>query len=251
MKTTATSFITDVKGYVEALFEDAVGEPTESMEDNWKEFLNVKTSDSVAKMTLAYELAQPYKDELPFYGLLCIKLCFCLYNDFVMKGELYEQALKYLKNPAILEYAQLNYKYFREIRDAEKVKGIQPQVRKHIQNVERLNGLMGDDEWNLHDGVIHSMCYDREKDELTVVVDTYCRTWSANGDETYLVPFHFSDSVNIECDLDAYNDYIWTSRIYMLNGFIYVEFDSAYLKISSKSLSIGKIVAVKHQKEEE
>lgn len=250
MKSSATSFITDVKGYVQALFEDAVGKPIESMEDKWEEVLNRKTSDSVAKMTLAYELAQPYKDELPFYGLLCIKLCFCLYKNFVMKRELYEEALKHLNNPAILEYAQLNYEVFCEIREAENVKGIQPQARKYIQNVERLDGLMGDDDWNLHDGVIHSMHYDREKDELTVVVDTYCSTWSANGNETYLVPFHFSDSVNIECDLDAYNDYIWTSRIYLLNGFIYVEFDSVYLKISSKSLSIGEIVAVQHQKEE-
>ena len=250
MESSATSFITDVKSYVKALFEDAVDERIESMEDNWTEFLNTQVSDSVAKMTLAYELAQPYKDELPFYGLLCIKLCFCLYKDYSMKRELYEQALKYLSNPDILEFAQLNYKSFCEILDAENVTGIQPQARKYIQNVERLDELMGDDDWYLHDGVIHSMHYDREKDVLTVVVDTYCSTWSANGDETYLVPFHFSDSVNIECDLDAHNDYIWTCRIYMLNGFIYVEFDSVYLKISSKSLAIGEIATVKHPKEE-
>ena len=75
---TYTKYITDVKGYIQALFEDAVGLSVVEMEKDWKEFLNTKTSDSVSKMDLAYELAQPYKDEIPFYGLLCYKLCCCL-----------------------------------------------------------------------------------------------------------------------------------------------------------------------------
>lgn len=61
-------YITDVKGYIQALFEDAVGLSVVGMERDWKEFLNTKASDSVSKMDLAYELAQPYKDEIPFYG---------------------------------------------------------------------------------------------------------------------------------------------------------------------------------------
>lgn len=47
-------------------------------------------------------------------------------------------------------------------------------------------------------------------------------------------------------DLDAGNDYIWTSRIYLLNDYLYVEFESAHLKISSKQLTIGKIITQKY-----
>lgn len=234
-------YITDVKGYIQALFEDAVGLPVVEMEKNWKEFLNTKSSDSVSKMELAYELAQPYKEEISFYGLLCYKLCCCLYRKDHQEKELYEEAVKYLRHPEILKDAQINQRFFLERFHAEYIEGIQEEALKRIKHVERLQPFMGDDQWNFHDGVIHEMRFDREKDRLTVVIDTYCRTWSDSGNETYLVPFIFTDCVNIEMDLDAGNDYIWTSRIYLLNDFLYVEFESAHLKVSSKQLAIGKI----------
>ena len=89
-----TKYITDVKGYIQALFEDAAGLSVAEMEKDWKEFLNTKSSDSVSKMDLAYELAQPYKEDIPFYGLLCFKLCCCLYRKDHQKKELYEEAVK-------------------------------------------------------------------------------------------------------------------------------------------------------------
>ena len=70
-----TKYITDVKGYIQALFEDAVGLSVVEMEKDWKEFLNTKSSDSVSKMDLAYELAQPYKEVIPFtafFVLSCV-----------------------------------------------------------------------------------------------------------------------------------------------------------------------------------
>ena len=42
-----TKYITDVKGYIQALFEDAAGLSVAEMEKDWKEFLNTKSSDSV------------------------------------------------------------------------------------------------------------------------------------------------------------------------------------------------------------
>ncbi len=240
-----TDYITDVRGYIQALFEDAVGLPIVEMEKNWKEFLNTKSSDSVSKMELAYELAQPYKEEIPFYGLLCYKLCCCLYRKDHLEKELYEEAVKYLHHPELLKSAQRNQRYFLERFHAEYIEGIQEEAIKRIKHVERLQPFMGDDKWNFHDGIIREMRFDREKDRLTVIVDTYCRTWSDSGNETYLVSFIFTDCVNIEMDLDAGNDYIWTSRIYLLNDFLYVEFESAHLKVSSRQLTIGKIITQK------
>lgn len=245
MESKAINYITDIKGYVKALFEDAVNLSVTDMEADWVEFLNTKTSDSVSKMELAYELAQPYKEELPFYGLLCFKLCCCLYREDNKRKELYEEAVKYLHNPIFLQSAQKNQHYFLERYDAERIDGMQEEAAKRIKHVERLEPFMGDGCWNFHDAVIHKMKYEREKDKLTVVIDTYCRTWSESGDETYLVPFVFTNCVNIEMDLDAGNDYLWTSRIYLLNDYIYVEFESAHLKVSSKQLSIGKVVTQK------
>jgi hypothetical protein len=51
--------------------------------------------------------------------------------------------------------------------------------------------------------------------------------------------------VNKETNLEVGNDYIWTGRIYLLNDFLYVEFESAHLKVSSKQLAIGKVVTKK------
>lgn len=248
MKVSTLQYINDIQGYIKALFEEAIGLPIDEMEADWKEFINTKTSDSVSKMTMAYELSQPYKEELPFYGLLCMKLCFCLYRQDAFKKELYEQAIQYLHHPELLETTKKNQEYFLRRLTAERTEGIQPEAMAHIQGVERLNSLMGDGQWNFHDGVIHSMEYDRENEKLTIVIDTYCRTWSESGDETYLVPFHFSDSITIEGEIECGNDYIWTSRIYLLNDWIYVEFESAHLKISSKKLSIGEINTIKHSK---
>ena len=146
-----TKYITDVKGYIQALFEDAVGLSVVEMERDWKEFLNTKASDSVSKMDLAYELAQPYKDEIPFYGLLCFKLCCCLYNKDHQKKKLYEKAVKHLRHPEILKSAQLNQRYFLERFHAEYIKGIQEEALKRIKHVERLQPFMGDDQWNFHD----------------------------------------------------------------------------------------------------
>ena len=157
-----------------------------------------------------------------------------------------EEAVKYLHHPEVLKSAQLNQCYFLERFHAEFIEGIQEEALKRIKHVERLQPFMGDDQWNFHDGIIREMRLDREKDRLTVIVDTYCRTWSDSGDETYLVPFIFTDCVNIEMDLDAGNDYIWTSRIYLLNDFLYVDFESANLKVSSRQLTIGKIITQKN-----
>ena len=164
--------------------------------------------------------------------------------------ELYEEAVKYLHHPEILKSAQRNQLFFLERFHAEYIEGIQEEALKRIKHVERLQPFMGDDQWNFHDGVIHEMKFDREKDRLTVIVDTYCITWSDSGSETYLVPFIFTDCVNIEMDLDAGNDYIWTSRIYLLNDYLYVEFESAHLKVCSKQLAIGKIITQKLKNEQ-
>ena len=73
------------------------------------------------------------------------------------KKELYEQAIQYLHHPELLETTKKNQEYFLRRLTAERIEGIQPEAMAHIQGVERLNSLMGDGQWNFHDGVIHSM----------------------------------------------------------------------------------------------
>ena len=138
-----------------------------------------------------------------------------------------------------------NPRKVRHIQEEYDKLGIGERAKTKIKGVENLSEFMC-----LHDAVVRKMEYDRDKNELQLLVDTYCIPYGSQIKSTYLIPFHFKDVVEIKLDMGPYNDHIWHTRIYQYNKFIIAEFESAHLKVCSSELEIGEIVEIKHGNEE-
>ncbi|MBR3578705.1 MAG: hypothetical protein IKN98_07980 [Bacteroidales bacterium] len=142
-----------------------------------------------------------------------------------------------------------NPRKVRHIQEEYDKLGIGERARTKIKGVEKLSEFM-DNGMCFHDGVVQKMEYDRDKNELQLLIDTYCIPYGSQIKSTYLIPFHFKDVVEIKLDMEPYNDYIWHTRIYQDNNFITAEFESAHLKVCSSELEIGEVVEIKHENEE-
>ena len=142
-----------------------------------------------------------------------------------------------------------NPRKVRHIQEEYDKLGIGERARTKIKGVEKLSEFM-DNGMCFHDGVVQKMEYDRDKNELQLLIDTYCIPYGSQIKSTYLIPFHFKDVVEIKLDMEPYNDYIWHTRIYQNNNFITAEFDSVHLEVCSSELEIGEVVEIKHGNEE-
>ncbi len=142
-----------------------------------------------------------------------------------------------------------NPRKVRHIQEEYDKLGIGERARTKIKGVEKLSEFM-DNGMCFHDGVVRKMEYDRDKNELQLLIDTYCIPYGSQMRSTYLIPFHFKDVIEIKLDMEPYNDYIWHTRIYQYNNFITAEFDSVHMKVCSSELEIGEVVEIKHENEE-
>lgn len=138
------------------------------------------------------------------------------------------------QNPALVRHFEEEYQKM----------GIGERARAKIKGVEKLSAFM-DDGTCFHDAVVQKMEYDRNKNELYLLLDTYCIPYNSEIKSTFLIPFHFRDIVELKIDMEPYNDYVWHTRIYQVNNFITVHFESAHIEVSSSELEIGEIVEVK------
>ena len=122
--------------------------------------------------------------------------------------------------------------------------GIGKRARKKIIGVEKLSKFM-DDGTCFHDAVVQKMEYDRDKNEMHLLIDTYCIPYNSKIKSTYLITFLFKDVVEIKMNTEPHNDYIWHTRIYQNGNFITAEFESAHLEVCSSELEIGEVVEQK------
>ena len=137
-----------------------------------------------------------------------------------------------------------NPKKVRFIQEEYDKLGIGERARTKIKGVEKLSEFM-DNGMCFHDGVVQKMEYDRDKNELYLLLNTYCIPYNSEIKSTFLIPFHFRDVVELKIDMEPYNDYIWHTWIYQVNNFITAHFESAHIEVSSSELEIGEMVEVK------
>lgn len=137
-----------------------------------------------------------------------------------------------------------NPKKVRFIQEEYEKLGIGERARAKIKGVEKLSAFM-DDGTCFHDAVAQKLEYDRDKNELYLLLNTYCIPYNSEIKSTFLIPFHFRDVVELKIDMEPYNDYIWHTRIYQVNNFITAHFESAHIEVSSSELEIGEMVEVK------
>lgn len=237
-----TNYISDGKGFVTSLFQEAFSKSVDEILSNWDANSNICAPGAMTNMLAAYKFSQSFKDELPFYSFLCFWLA-CHDNNshfWTYKSEYYEEALAYCKDPDMNKYIKSNYDIAKEHHEKDICEGIHESVKNSIVGIEKLKPFYGEGKWNLHDAEVKNMVYDRDKNSLDIYIDTFIPEWSEDN-KCHIIPFHFTNLISMEINMDYGNDYVYESRIYMNNNYIYAEFDSAYLKICSRKLSIGKI----------
>jgi hypothetical protein len=143
-----------------------------------------------------------------------------------------------------------NPKKVRYIREEYEMMGIGERARKKIIGVEKLDYFFGENGMCFHDAVVTKFDYDRKKRELNVLIDTYCRTWSPDGETVYLIPLCFKDVYDFNMDIEPGNDYIHGATIYSIGNGIRAYFESAHMEVYSPELEIGEIVEIKCGDEE-
>lgn len=233
-------YITDKKAFATSLFEEAFGASVDHVLINWKDYTSMVPAGSTTNMLAAYKYAQDFKEELDFYGFLCFWLAYNVQDLRSSKLSFCEEALKYCKQSDMRKDIEWNYNYSKAIREKESFEGIHPSAANRIEGIEKIAAVYGDDILNLHDAEVKSIVYDRDNDTLDIELDTFIPEWAVDK-KCHIIPFHFSNILSMEIDMDYGNDYVWTTHIYVDNEYIFVEFESAHLKIGSKNLSIGDI----------
>lgn len=234
-------FITDEKAFTTALFEEAFGETINEVLFHWDRYISLFLAGALTNMLAAYKYAQQDKDELEFYSFLCFWLACHDRNTLTSKLEYYKEALEYCKDLELKKDIEINYSLVKERLEKEIYTGIHPSATNKIVGIEKLKPYYGDGKWNLHDAEVKNMVYDRDKNTLDINIDTCIPEWS-DDNKCHIIPFHFSDLLRVEADMDYGNDYVYESRIYADENYIYAEFDSVYLKICSRYLSIGDVI---------
>ena len=236
------SYISDPCRLVTGLVEDVFGRPIDELLAHWERFTSYCPAGSLLKMGAAYLFAQSVKDKLPCYGFICMWMAYFSRDSWssVPQKTLFEEAIKYSHCDGMRNNIEQNYNSLQRQIVIERTTGIAPDAAERIVGVEKLNDFYGEDKWNLHDAVIERMVYHREKDSLEIIVDTQIAAWSKDN-HTHTIKFVFSDLVNIETDIERGNDYLAESRIYIKDGFIVAEFESAHMKVTANKLVIGEI----------
>ena len=234
------NYITDKKAFITSLFEEAFRAPVDKVLGNWNQYISYFFDGAITNMLAAYKYAQSCKEELPFYSFMCFWLaCHDMYQRW-HKVAYYEEALKYCRQLDLKTDIELNYQLVKAESEKSSFEGLHPSAAHRINGIEKITAVYGHDDWTLHDAEIKNMVYDRDKDILDIEVDTFIPDW-ATDKRCHIIPFHFSNILSIEADMDYGNDYFSTCHIYSENDYIYVEFESAHIKICSRELSIGDI----------
>lgn len=236
----SNKYITDKKAFSTALFEEAFGKTVNEVLTNWNDYISLFLGGSLTNMLTAYKYAQQDKDELEFYSFLCFWLACHDRNTLTSQSSYYEEALKYCKNPELKKNIELNYSFVKEYLEKDTYVGIHPSAINRIDGLEKLKPFFSEG-CCLHDSEVKDIKYDRDKDLLDINIDTFIPEWS-DDNKCHIIPFHFSDLLSVEINMDYGNDYVQESHIYADENYIYAVFDSAYLKICSKNLSIGDIL---------
>ena len=242
MKREIGSYISDPCMLVITLVEDVFDKTIDDVLARWKELTSYAPSGSLHKMGAAYLFAQELKERPSCYGFICMWMAYHARDSwaYAPKKFYFEEAIKYSHCEEMRNDIQYNYDSFLKQIAMERTTGIAPEAKERIIGVDKLQDFYGEDEWNLHDAVIGSMSYHREDDALEVIVDTQIAAWSKDN-LTHTIQFLFSGLLRIETDIDYGNDYMAESRIYIDNGYIVAEFESAHLKVTANKLSIGEI----------
>ena len=234
-------FITDEKAFTTALFEEAFGETVNEVLSHWDRYISLFLAGALTNMLAAYKYAQQDKDEFEFYSFMCFWLACHDRNTLTSKLEYYKEALEYCKDLELKKDIEINYSLVKERLEKEINTGIHPSAVDRIDGIERLKPFYSDGGC-LHDAEVKNIVYDRDKNtlDIDVEINTCIPEWF-DGFKNYIIPFHFSNLLTMEIDMDYGNDYVWESHIYVDNDYICAEFESAHLKISSKNLFIKAI----------
>lgn len=232
-------YITDQKAFVTSCFEQAFGKRFDYVLKHWKDYLNMVPSGADMLLDMAYLFAQDLdKEKIAFYSFLCYWHACRHWHRNSRKMEFYSEALQYCQDNKMRKDIELNYQFDKERLDKETCQGIDPGAIPLIEGVQRLQPYYAENCGRLHDAQVKRMAYDRDKATLDIDMEFY----SVDDDcKKIIIPFHFIGLLSVEGNMDYGNDYVWESRIYEYNGYIYVEFISVYLKVASRRLSIGEI----------
>lgn len=231
-------FITDKKAFTTALFEEAFGKTVNEVLSHWNRYISLFLGGSLTNMLTAYKYAQQDKDELEFYSFMCFWLACHDRITLTSKFEYYKEALEYCKDPELKKDIELNHNLVKERLEKETFTGIHPSAANRIDGIDKLKPFFSDG-CGLHDAEVKSIVYNRDKNTLDIDIDT--SGWSDDS-KCHIIPFHFYDLLSVEADMDYGNDYVYESHIYADENYIYAMFDSVYLKICSRHLSIGDVM---------
>ena len=109
-----------------------------------------------------------------------------------------------------------------------------------IENIEMF--LDDNDDWNFHDSLIRSYCWDDESEIMTITIEPLgCKFIEGETkDNKPLLDFHFEDCVDIEMHMNNVHERIYEIEISIHNTFIECWFNGIGIRVTSKRLRVDK-----------
>ena len=161
-----------------------------------------------------------------------------------VKKELYKEALARTTDEELAKRLRMSIEWCEQMSINSDLEGFSEEAAAKIEGMDIYYEKIGE-KGTLHDAYIREFHYDRNKNTLTVAIDT----WGVYDDSDYdtqVITIEFSDILNIETNIDPGNDYAWTSRCYLDGENITFELESAHLEIQCRKMRIVSVVNMNH-----
>ena len=114
-------------------------------------------------------------------------------------------------------------------------------AREYITGIEHLESLLDpDDTYNMHDSRIPWYHFDNEERKLDVEIWVLGSMYDCTKDKEVFIHFCFEDVVALSIDMSDWCD-IYAMCLTVENNFLVCDFDSFYMKVWAKHLTISPV----------
>ena len=192
--------------FIESFIMQSIGVPVSEIEQNWEKHQNVWVRGHEALLRSAAWMAFPIRTELPYYGVLCLKLSrqYWGVNKEYINAAYAKEAADFLTDPQLRHSAVMTWlaESLRHHQNWGTGWAVDPMVSDKISGLDTLSEFLGYDVLNrdemLHDYYLRRIDVNTENDYIDVDV-----SYDAEGTEEDILTFHITGSIEAEVNFST------------------------------------------------
>lgn len=192
--------------FIESFIKQSIGIPACRIEKDWKKHSDMWLRDHEDLLRTAAWLAFPIREEIPYYGAMCLKLSRQYWGvgenkinaayakeaaDFLTNRELKHEAIMIWLAESLRSHLNWGTGY-----------AVSPLVREKVSGLDVLSEFIGcnvlEQPDMLHDYYVRNIEVNTENDYINIDV-----SYDPEGDEEEVLTFHISGGIDIEANIDS------------------------------------------------